>query len=57
MEEVIRDRNSGKSEPGTSVTVDLCIECNTYRLWGKSMYSFSESIISCRPSCTFRQME
>ena len=34
MEEVIRDRNSGKSEPGTSVTVDLCIECNTYRLWG-----------------------
>jgi hypothetical protein len=21
------------------------------------MYSFSESIISCRPSCTFRQME
>ena len=27
-------RNSGKSEPGTSVTVDLCIECNTYRLWG-----------------------
>mgnify|MGYP002249634087 CR=1 FL=1 len=25
--------------------------------YGKSMYSFSESIISCRPSCTFRQME
>ena len=34
VEKIICNRNSGKPEPGTSVAFNLCIERNTYRLWG-----------------------